>query len=113
RAAAGDWASTRRQAPAAPPAPPLRAGRRPRDCTARPLEEGRPERGWDAGQPQPSRGWEPQVALPGVAVWCVAQPTWAWAPAETREPDLAHHWDGEVVPALSTANGRELLRTVL
>jgi hypothetical protein len=45
-------------------------------------------------------------------VWCVAQPTWAWAPAETREPDLAHQGDGEVVPALSTANGREWLRAV-
>jgi hypothetical protein len=36
-----------------------------------------------------------------------------WAQTYARDPDLAHQWEVEILPALSTANVRELLKAVL
>jgi hypothetical protein len=52
------------------------------------------------------------VALPAAALWCVAQTTWAWAQMSRRAPALASQWEGEVLPALSSATVRELLQAV-
>ena len=81
RDAAGDGPSTRRHAPAAPPAPPRMAWSGQRACPARPVAEAKTARGGDAGHAQTSRAWEPHGARTGWAVWCVAQTTWAWAQA--------------------------------
>jgi hypothetical protein len=53
------------------------------------------------------------VALTAAAVWVVAQTQLAWAQTYARDPALAHQLEVEVLPALSTANVRELLRAVL
>jgi hypothetical protein len=53
------------------------------------------------------------VALTAAALWCVAQTKLVWAQVYTRDPALAHQGEVEVLPALSTANVRELLKTVL
>ena len=53
------------------------------------------------------------MALTAAALWFVAQTTLAWAQMYTRDPALAHQLEVEVVPALSTANVRELLKAVL
>ena len=110
RDAEGDWASTLRKAPADPPAPPLMAGSCQRSCTERTLEDAKTEMGWDACQAQKYRAWEHHVALTGLALWLVAQTKWAWGQASARDPDLARPWEVAVLPALSTANVRELLK---
>jgi hypothetical protein len=53
------------------------------------------------------------LALTGLALWFVAQTKLEWAQAYARDPDLAHQLEVEVLPALSTANVRELLKAVL
>jgi len=46
-------------------------------------------------------------------LWFVAQTKLAWVQAYPRDPALAHELAVEVLPALSTANVRELLKAVL
>ena len=53
------------------------------------------------------------MALTAAAVWFVAQTKLAWAQMYTRDPALARQLEVEVLPALSTANVRELLKAVL
>jgi hypothetical protein len=53
------------------------------------------------------------LALTGLALWFVAQTKLAWAQAYARDPGLAHQLAVEILPALSTANVRELLKAVL
>jgi hypothetical protein len=45
-------------------------------------------------------------------LWFVAQTKLAWAQAYPRAPELARELAVEVLPALSTANGRALLKAV-
>ena len=53
------------------------------------------------------------MALTAAALWFVAQTKFEWAQRYTRDPALAHQLQVEVLPALSTANVRELLKAVL
>ena len=46
-------------------------------------------------------------------MWFVAQTKLAWAQAYPRDPELARELAVEVLPALSTANVREVLKAVL
>ena len=46
-------------------------------------------------------------------MWFVAQTPLAWAQMSRRAPALARQLEVEVVPALATANVRELLKAVL
>ena len=69
--------------------------------------------GWDACQAQNYRAWEPHLARTAAALWCVAQTKFVGAQLSPRDPALAHQLEGEVLPALSTANVRELLTAVL
>jgi len=52
------------------------------------------------------------LALTAASLWFVAQTKLAWAQAYPRDPDLARQLAVEVLPALSTANVRELLKAV-
>jgi hypothetical protein len=76
-------------------------------------EDAKTEIGWDEFQAQKYRGWEHHLALTAAALWFVAQTKLEWAQAYTRDPDLARELEVEVLPALSTANVRELLKAVL
>ena len=109
----GDCSSTRLNAPTGPPQAWLIAGSCRRSCTARTCEDATTEIGWDEFQAQKYRAWEHHLALTGLALWFVAQTKLEWAQAYTRDPDLAHQLEVEVLPALSTANVRELLKAVL
>jgi hypothetical protein len=53
------------------------------------------------------------LARTAAALWFVAQPQWAWTQMYTRDPARARPLEVEVLPALSTANVRELLKAVL
>jgi SRSO17 transposase len=84
-----------------------------RSFTERTFEDAKTEIGWDEFQAQTYRAWEHPLALTAAALWFVAQTKWAWAQMYTRDPALARQLEVEVLPTLSTANMRELLKAVL
>lgn len=81
--------------------------------TERTFEDAKTEIGWDEFQAQKYRAWEHHLALTAAALWFVAQTKFVWAQMSPRDPALAHQLEVEVLPALSTANVRELLKAVL
>jgi len=95
----------------------------PLDCLAegacaryfveRVIQDAKDENGWDEFQAQKYRGWEHHTALTACALWFIAQTKLSWAEEATRDPQLAHQLEVEVLPALSTANVREMLKAVL
>jgi len=109
----GDCSYTLLNAPTDTPQAWLIAWSCRRYFTERTCEDAKTEIGWDEFQAQKYRAWEHHVALTAAALWFVAQTTLAWAQMYTRDPALAHQLEVEVVPALSTANVRELLKAVL
>jgi len=84
-----------------------------RSFTERTFEDAKTEIGWDEFQAQKYRAWEHHLGLTAAALWFVAQTTLVRAQIYTRDPALAHQLEVEVLPALSTANVRELLKAVL
>ena len=81
--------------------------------TERTYEDAKTEIGWDEFQAQKYRAWEHHLALTALALWFVAQTKLKWAQSYERDPKLARQLEVEVLPALSTANVRELLKAVL
>jgi len=81
--------------------------------TERLFEDGKTEIGWDEFQAQKYQASEHHLALTALALWFVAETKLDWAQTIARDPQLAPQFELEVLPALSTANVRELLKTVL
>jgi hypothetical protein len=109
----GDCSYTRLNAPPDTPQAWLIAWSCRRYFTERTFEDAKTEIGWDAFQAQKYRAWEHHLALTAAALWFVAQTKFVWAQMSPRDPALAHQLAVEVLPALSTANVRELLKAVL
>jgi SRSO17 transposase len=76
-------------------------------------QDAKSEAGWDEFQAQRYRAWEHHLALTVLACWFVAQTRWAWAQQHPPDPSLAQQFGVDVLPALSMANVRELLRAVM
>ncbi len=76
-------------------------------------QDAKSEYGWDEFQAQKYRAWQHEVAMTVLASWFIAQTKLEWAQTVTRDPELVHEFGVEVLPRLSTANVRELLRAVL
>ena len=109
----GDCSYTLLNAPTDTPHACLIAWSCRRYFTERTFEDAKTEIGWDEFQAQKYRAWEHHLALTAAALWFVAQTKLVWAQMYTRDPALAHQLEVEVLPALSTANVRELLKAVL
>ena len=109
----GDCSYTLLNAPTDTPQACLIAWSCRRYCTERTFEDAKTEIGWDEFQAQKYRAWEHHLALTAAALWFVAQTKLVWAQMSSRDPALAHQLEVEVLPALSTANVRELLKAVL
>jgi SRSO17 transposase len=109
----GDCSYTLLNAPTDTPQACLIAWSCRRYFTERTFEDAKTEIGWDEFQAQKYRAWEHHLALTAAALWFVAQTKLVWAQMYTRDPELAHQLEVEVLPALSTANVRELLKAVL
>ena len=109
----GDCSYTLLNAPTDTPQACLIAWSCRRYFTERTFEDAKTEIGWDEFQAQKYRAWEHHLALTAAALWFVAQTKLVWAQMYTRDPTLAHQLEVEVLPALSTANVRELLKAVL
>jgi hypothetical protein len=69
--------------------------------------------GWDEFQAIKYRAWQHQFALTMLAAWFIAQIRLDWVSRYQHHPDLLAHYQVEVLPALSVANIRDLLRAAL
>ncbi len=76
-------------------------------------QDAKSEAGWDELQAQKYAAWEHHLALTVLATWFIAETKLEWARAAGRDPSLAAQFEVEVLPALSAANVREMLRAAL
>ncbi len=79
----------------------------------RTIQDGKEECGWDEFQAQKYPAWEHHTALTACTLWFIAKTKLKYALQHERDPDLIQQLEVEVLPALSTANVRELMQAVL
>lgn len=71
------------------------------------------ELGWDEFQATKCRAWEHQLALTILASRFVTETRLDWADRYQQDPNLLSYYEVEVLPRLSVANVRELLRAAM
>ncbi len=76
-------------------------------------QEAKSELGWDEWQARKYLAWEHHLALTVLASWFIAQTKYDWALTYQRDPDLLQDLEVDLLPALSFANVRSLLRAVM
>jgi SRSO17 transposase len=76
------------------------------------IQDSKEETGADEFQAQKYSAWEHHTALTACALWFIATTKLKWARDCPRDPELLQQLEVELLPALSTANVREMLRTV-
>jgi SRSO17 transposase len=76
------------------------------------IQDSKDETGADEFQAQKYRAWEHHTALTACALWFIATIKLGWAKDCQRDPELIQQLELEALPALSTANIREMLRAV-
>jgi SRSO17 transposase len=76
-------------------------------------EDSKTEIGWDEFQAQKYRAWKHHLALTVLATWFIAETKLDWARQAARDPSLARQFEVEVLPMLSVANVREMLRAAM
>jgi SRSO17 transposase len=79
----------------------------------RAIQDAKSEFGWDEFQAVKYRAWEHHLALTLLASWFIAETRLDWAHDHPADPTLLEQYETEVLPALSVANVRELLRAAL
>lgn len=77
------------------------------------FQDAKSEIGFDEFCAQKYRAWEHHLALTALALWFVAQTKMDLARDAARDPELARLLEVEVLPALSTANIRELMKAIM
>src|SRR5204863_7187378 len=80
------------------------------ECT---FQEAKDDLGWDEFQAMKYLAWEHHLALTALALWFITQTKLEWRTTYARDPELAHELEVQVLPALSTANVREMLKAAL
>jgi SRSO17 transposase len=76
-------------------------------------QEAKSDFGWDEIQTTKYRSWEHHLALNILAAWFIAETKLDWAVDYSRDPQLLAFYELEVLPTLSVANIRALLRAAL
>lgn len=76
----------------------------------RTIQEAKDEMGYAEFCAQKYLAWQHHTALTALATWFVAQTKYEWSQNFTRHPDLRREFEMEVLPSLSTANIRLMLR---
>ena len=76
-------------------------------------QDAKSEVGWDELQAQKYRAWEHHLALTVLATWFIAETKLEWAEQHPRDPLLPRQFDTDILPALSVANVRTLLRATM
>jgi SRSO17 transposase len=100
-------------APLETPLPQLARWRCLRYFAERTFQDARSEAGWDELIARKYRAWMHHTALDALALWFVAEIKLDWAQLYPRDPALVHELEIAILPALSMANIRELLKAVL
>jgi SRSO17 transposase len=77
------------------------------------FQDSKSEGGWDELVARKYRAWMHHTALDALALWFIAETKLDWAQAYPRDPQLIRQLEVEVLPALSMANVREMLKAVL
>jgi SRSO17 transposase len=113
READGDVAYTLLNAPADTPGHALMEWSCQRYFTERAFQDAKDELGWDEFQALKYLAWEHHMALTALALWFIAETKLEWRTTYARDPELAKELEVEVLPALSTANVREMLKAAL
>jgi SRSO17 transposase len=76
-------------------------------------QDAKGELGWDDFRAQKYLAWQHHLALTVLASWFIAQTKLDWARKTPGDPTLAREFAVEVLPRLSMANVREMLRAAL
>lgn len=76
-------------------------------------QEAKSDFGWDEFQGLKYTGWLHQLALTIMASWFVTETRLDWADQYARDPHLLQQYETEVLPKLSVANVRTLLRAAM
>jgi len=76
-------------------------------------QDAKSEMGWDEFQAIKYRAWEHQLALTILASWFIAETRLDWMGRFQRDPALLEQYEVDVLPMLSVANVRELLRAAM
>lgn len=76
-------------------------------------QDAKSELGWDELEAQKYRAWEHHLALTILASWFIAQTKLEWAQSHERDPQLAAEMEVDILPALSMANVRAMLRAAM
>jgi SRSO17 transposase len=76
-------------------------------------QDSKTELGWDEFQGQKYLAWQHQLALTVLAGWFIAETKLDFARQAMRDPALARELAVEVLPLLSVANVREMLRAAM
>lgn len=113
READGDIVYTLLNAPADTPAATLIAWSCQRYLTERAFQDAKTELGWAEFQALKYRAWEHHMALTALALWFIAETKLEWRTTYARDPELARELEVDVLPALSAANVREMLKAAL
>ena len=76
-------------------------------------QDAKSEAGWDELEARKYRGWEHHLALVILAVWFAARTKWDWVRRIIRDPTLTQQLAVDMLPTLSMANLRLLLRAAM
>jgi hypothetical protein len=76
-------------------------------------QDAKSEFGWDEFQAIKYKAWQHHLALTIMANWFITETRLEWAHKYERDPDLLEKYETDVLPTLSVANVRELLRATL
>jgi len=79
----------------------------------RSIQDAKSEFGWDEFQAIKFRAWEHHLALTILASWFIAETRLDWSLQHPPDPALADDYATDVLPTLSVANVRDLLRAAL
>ena len=79
----------------------------------RAIQDAKSELGWDELEAQKYLAWMHHLALTILALWFVTQTKIEWAKQYARDPALLQQLEVDVLPALSMANVRALLRAAM
>jgi len=76
-------------------------------------QDAKSELGWDEFQGIKYRAWQHHLAFTILASWFITETQLDWAANHPRDPFLLEYYHTDVLPKLSLANVRTLLRTVM
>lgn len=79
----------------------------------RTIQDAKSEAGWDELVAQKYRAWMHHAALVALTLWFIAETKLDWKQQFPRDPSLSLQMDLDVLPSLSMANIKELLKAVL